>query len=56
MAAGGTDTMASKIVEASEAGEKFIEVFYDTLDKRRQVSSTSVAGLGGCTFLINAHL
>ena len=29
---------ASKVSEAIEAGEKFIEVFYDTVDKRRQVA------------------
>ena len=27
----------SRVSEASEAGEKFVEVFYDTFDKRRQV-------------------
>ena len=29
--------LSAKINEAVEAGEKFIEVFYDALDKRRQV-------------------
>ena len=41
-AGGGSDAMAAKIVEACEAGEKFIEVFYDTVDKRRQVGFTGV--------------
>lgn len=29
--------LASKVSEAVEAGGKFIEVFYETVDKRRQV-------------------
>ena len=29
--------LSSKINEAIEAGEKFVEIFYDTVDKRRQV-------------------
>lgn len=41
MASGGLDAMAAKISEACEAGEKFIEVFYDTMDKRRQVNCAS---------------
>lgn len=27
----------SKVSEASEAGEKFVQVFFETMDKRRQV-------------------
>ena len=42
MAAGGIDMMAARISEACEAGEKFIEVFYDTVDKRRQVSGVGL--------------
>lgn len=38
MATGGVDAMTTKISEACEAGEKFMEVFYETMDKRRQVS------------------
>lgn len=30
--------LSSKVSEAVEAGGKFIEVFYDTVDKRRQVN------------------
>ena len=37
MAAGGIDVMTARISEACEAGEKFTEVFYETMDKRRQV-------------------
>ena len=33
---------SSRVSEASEAGEKFVEVFYDTFDKRRQVQWYSV--------------
>lgn len=29
--------LSSKVNEAVEAGEKFIDVFYDAVDKRRQV-------------------
>lgn len=29
--------LSSKVNEAIEAGEKFIDIFYDTVDKRRQV-------------------
>lgn len=29
--------LSFKVSEAVEAGEKFIEVFYDAVDKRRQV-------------------
>ena len=28
---------STRVTEASEAGEKFVELFYDTVDKRRQV-------------------
>ena len=31
--------LTSKIVEAEEAGQKFVDVFYETVDKRRQVES-----------------
>lgn len=31
--------LMSKVNEAVEAGEKFVEVFYDTVDKRRQVAA-----------------
>lgn len=41
MAAGGIDMMAARISEACEAGEKFIEMFYDTVDKRRQVGCST---------------
>lgn len=37
MATGGIDVMTARISEACEAGEKFTEVFYETMDKRRQV-------------------
>jgi hypothetical protein len=37
MATGGMDMMTARISEACEAGDKFVEVFYDTMDKRRQV-------------------
>lgn len=30
---------SSKVSEACEAADKFVQVFYETLDKRRQVSS-----------------
>jgi hypothetical protein len=29
--------LSSKVNEAMEAAEKFVEVFYETVDKRRQV-------------------
>ena len=29
--------LTSKVSEAVEAGEKFIDIFYETVDKRRQV-------------------
>ena len=29
--------LSSKVIEATEAGEKFVQVFYDIVDKRRQV-------------------
>ncbi len=29
--------LSSKTIEAEEAGQKFVDVFYDTVDKRRQV-------------------
>lgn len=29
---------STRVSEASEAGEKFVELFYDTVDKRRQVN------------------
>ena len=32
-------TLSTKVGEAIEAGEKFVEIFYETFDKRRQVSS-----------------
>lgn len=32
--------LTSKISEATEAGEKFVELFYDTVDKRRQVETS----------------
>ena len=38
MATGGIDMMSARISEACEAGEKFVEIFYETMDKRRQVS------------------
>ena len=37
MATGGIDMMTARISEACEAGEKFVEIFYETMDKRRQV-------------------
>lgn len=37
MAAGAGD-FSAKVLEACEAGEKFVETFYDTVDKRRNVS------------------
>lgn len=33
--------LASKVREAVEAGEKFIDIFYETVDKRRQVDNMS---------------
>ena len=47
MATGSSSTAAfglkapefsTKVSEACEAGEKFVEVFYETFDKRRKVS------------------
>ena len=35
-----TQQFSSKVREAIEAGEKFVEVFYDTVDKRRQVRTS----------------
>lgn len=32
-----TPDFTSRVSEANEAGEKFVEVFYETFDKRRQV-------------------
>ena len=29
---------STKVSEACEAGDKFVEVFYETMDKRRQAS------------------
>ena len=41
MAAGAGD-FSAKVLEACEAGEKFVEAFYDTVDKRRNVSRDNV--------------
>ena len=30
--------LSTKVGEAIEAGEKFVEIFYETFDRRRQVS------------------
>lgn len=32
------DDFAQRVSEADEAGEKFVKLFYETMDKRRQVS------------------
>ena len=34
----GKEEFAQRISEADEAGEKFSELFFETMDKRRQVS------------------
>ncbi len=34
------DEYLQRASEADEAGEKFCQVFFDTIDKRRQVSTT----------------
>lgn len=31
--------LSTRIVEATEAGEKFVEIFYDAVDRKRQVMS-----------------
>ena len=31
--------LASKTIEAEEAGQKFVDIFYDTVDKRRKVEN-----------------
>ena len=36
---------SAKMVEACEAGEKFVEAFYDVVDKRRTVSNFSSSSL-----------
>ena len=35
--------LAARISEACEAGERFVEVFYKTLDKQRQVRRRPLA-------------
>lgn len=41
MAAGtsAAPKFSAKLSEAMEAGDKFVKLFYETFDKRRQVSS-----------------
>lgn len=34
----------AKLSEATDAGDKFVKLFYETFDKRRQVSSVSLPG------------
>ena len=38
MATVSTSKFPAKLSEATEAGDKFVNLFYDTFDKRRQVS------------------
>lgn len=44
----GTQKFATRLSEATEAGQKFVELFYDSFDKRRQVRARR-------RVLINAH-
>ena len=48
------DLMTARISEACEAGEKFIEIFYETMDKRRQVSGVDTS-INSLMFLIRAQ-
>ena len=46
----------SKVNEAVEAGEKFVELFYDTVDKRRQVKRSlvfSIWNTEGCVDMMH---
>ena len=40
-----TSDFSAKVLEACEAGEKFVEAFYDIVDKRRTVSNFSSPSL-----------
>ena len=44
-----TPKFATKLSEATDAGEKFVKVFYETFDKRRQVLGTASATYCSCT-------
>ena len=39
-----TTKFPAKLSEATDAGDKFVKLFYETFDKRRQVSSVSLPG------------
>ena len=41
MATSSTSKFATKLSEATEAGDKFVRLFYETFDKRRQVEQAS---------------
>ena len=44
MATVSTSKFPAKLSEATEAGDKFVNLFYDTFDKRRQVSCNNPPG------------
>ena len=46
---------SAKLGEATDAGEKFVQVFYETFDRRRKVYTNSKVTLV-CFVVIKAHL
>lgn len=42
MASSSASKFPTKLIEATEAGDKFVKLFYETFDKRRQVREASL--------------